>query len=253
MQNTLRDNASDTNRPIEVSIVVPALNEAEALPDLLRSIAAQRTEVSFETILSDGGSRDGTVRTWETLVDAWPSRGISTVVVHSGRVGRAAQMNAGAGAARGRILLFLHADTCLEAGALTMIVDRLSEPGTIGGGFRHRFRERGALLRVISAYANLRSLLSGIHYGDQAIFLNRVTFDALGGFQEVPLFEDLRLSRAMRKEGRVTTLPLPVTTSARRLLQGGVLRTSVRFGWLKFRHALGADPSRLKDGYEDVR
>ena len=109
------------------------------------------------------------------------------------------------------------------------------------------------MLRLISAWASARSRLLGVHYGDQAIFVRRPVFLALGGFPEIPLFEDLRLSRALRRRGEVCTVPLAVTTSARRLREGGIARTAARFAWLKLRHRLGADPARLKAGYPDAR
>jgi len=109
------------------------------------------------------------------------------------------------------------------------------------------------LLRVISGYATARSFLRRVHYGDQAMFIRRSVFEELGGFQEVPLFEDLRLAKVLRARGRVVTLPLSAVTSARRLRQCGVARTAVRFAWFKLRDALGADPARLKADYPDVR
>ena len=116
-----------------------------------------------------------------------------------------------------------------------------------------RFRDPGLLLRVIAAWATMRSRLQRIHYGDQAVFVRRTVFEALGGFPDLPLFEDLRFARALRRRGGVRTVPLSVNTSARRLLEGGVARTALRFAWIKLRHACGADPERLKSEYPDVR
>lgn len=236
-----------------LSIIIPTLDEEYVLPDALASLERQNFDLPFEVILSDGGSRDGTVATFERLTRSWPARSGPALVVAAPSPGRAVQMNAGARAARGDVLLFLHADTCLPPGAARAVAGALIDPGVVGGGFRHRFRESGPLLRVISGYATARSVLRGIHYGDQAMFVRRSVFDALGGFPDVPLFEDLRLSKALRARGRVVTLPLPAITSARRLRQGGVLRTAARFAWLKLRNGLGADPARLKADYPDVR
>ena len=236
-----------------LTMVIPALNEADALPGTLRSLEIQAAEPPFEVILADGGSQDGTAALFLNITRRWPPGQRTARVVACPRPGRGEQMNAGASVAAGDALLFLHADTQLPPGATQAILGALSDPAVVGGGFRHSFSETGLDLRVISLYATARSLLSGIHYGDQAIFARRTIFEALGGFASEPLFEDLRLSRGLRTRGRVVTLPLSVSTSARRLRQGGVARTAARFAWLKLRHALGADPSRLKGRYPDVR
>src|SRR5207249_5018816 len=216
---------------------MPTLDEEYVLPEALASLERQNFDLSLEVILSDGGSGDGTVATFERLTRSWPARSLAARVVVCPRPGRAAQMNAGARVARGDILLFLHADTSLLADAARAVMGALIDQEVVGGGFRHRFRESGILLQLISAYATARSVLRGIHYGDQAMFIRRSVFDALGGFPDVPLFEDLRLSKALRAHGRVVTLPLAAITSARRLSQGGVARTAARFVWLKLLHA----------------
>ncbi len=245
-----RDASPD--RPF-LSIVIPALDEAAALPGLLASLAALRGAASFETLLVDGGSRDGTVERFRDLTRDWPARGRPVRALASGRPGRAAQLNEGARACRGEAILFLHADTHLRPGALAVLERALADPRVVGGGFRHRFRDRGALLRIISLYATARSMLTGIYYGDQGLFVKRSAYEAAGGFPDIPLFEDLRFSRTLRRHGRVVTLPIAVETSSRRLRSGGIVRTAARFGWLKIRHALGADPERLRAEYPDIR
>ena len=236
-----------------LSVIMPTLDEEYVLPEALASLERQNFDLSLEVILSDGGSGDGTVATFERLTRSWPARSLAARVVVCPRPGRAAQMNAGARVARGDILLFLHADTSLLADAARAVMGALIDQEVVGGGFRHRFRESGILLRAISGYVTARSVVRRIHYGDQAMFVRRSVFDDLGGFPDIPLFEDLRLSRALRARGRVVTLSLPAITSARRLRQGGVVRTAARFAWLKLRDALGADPARLKADYPDVR
>lgn len=236
-----------------LSVIIPALNEDEALPRALASLERQEDDPPFEVVLADGGSGDDTVARFRESTRAWPARGRRALVVPCPRAGRAAQMNMGAGVAGGKALLFLHADTLLPRGATGAVVRALADPAVTGGAFRHAFSEKGVLLRAISFWATTRSRFLGIHLGDQAMFARRSVFEEVGGFPEVPLFEDLRLSGALRARGRVVTLPLSVATSARRLEKHGVLRTALRFGWLELRHALGSDPERLKGGYPDVR
>jgi len=236
-----------------LSIIIPALDEAEALPLLLDSLDRQGDFPRFEVVLVDGGSRDGTVEIFRARAREWAGRGRPATVLLTDRAGRAYQMNAGARASTGAALLFLHADTLLRTGAVRSIARALDDPRLVGGGFRHHYRDPNRLLRVISFYATARSLLLGVHYGDQGLFMRRSAFDAVGGFPDRPLFEDLAMSRAMRRRGRVTTLPMPVDTSARRLIRGGVARTALQFCWMKIRHARGIDPADLKRRYPDVR
>jgi rSAM/selenodomain-associated transferase 2 len=236
-----------------VSIVVPVLDEAAVVPALVDGLAALETPPGFEVVLVDGGSRDGTAGRFRAAAGTLLERGIGARVFEGVPRGRASQLNAGARAARGAVLLFLHADTVLPPGAPAAVAAALADPRVVGGGFRHRFSRRGVLLRLISLYATARSLLRGVHYGDQAMFVRRSVFETLGGFPDIPLFEDLELSRALRARGRVATLPLAARTSARRLEQRGLVRTAVRFGWIKARYALGAAPRDLAAEYGDVR
>jgi rSAM/selenodomain-associated transferase 2 len=236
-----------------LSVVVPVLDEREALPGLVNSLAAQVRPGPLELILADGGSRDGTMERFRELTADWCDGRRSARIVTSGATGRALQMNAGAAAARGEGLIFLHADTQLPEGGIAAVRRVLADPRVVGGGFRHRFRERGALLRAISLWATARSRLTGIHYGDQALFVRRAVFERLGGFPPIELFEDLRLARRLRRAGRVVTLRLSVSTSARRFIRGGVVRTACRLAWLKTLHAVGATTGRLRRRYPDVR
>jgi rSAM/selenodomain-associated transferase 2 len=240
-----------------VSVVIPALDESAAVPDLVAGLAAQAcpsgsTEaVPFEVVLADGGSRDDTIARFKSAAAASLPAGSWSVALCPRR-GRAPQMNHGAGLARGDVLLFLHADTTLPEGGLRAL-RRAVRGQVVGGGFRLAFRERDSRLRVIAAWASLRSRLTRLHYGDQGMFVRRDVFERAGGFPEVPLFEDRRLAVRLRREGEVVTLPLAVRTSGRRLLKDGVARTALLFAWLKLRHAGGADPADLARRYRDVR
>jgi rSAM/selenodomain-associated transferase 2 len=243
----------EDKRSPAISVVLPCLDEHEALPQAVAGVLGQITNEPLELILADGGSRDGTIEAFLDLTRNCVARGWAAKVVVSERSGRAAQMNAGARVATGDSLLFLHADTWLNPAAVRAVLQALRDPRVAGGGFRHSFRERSAILKLISLWATGRSILRGIHYGDQAMFIRREVFEAVGGFPEIPLFEDLELARAMKTRGRVTTLPMAAVTSARRLRRGGVLKTGLLFAWLRLRYALGADPARLKAVYPDVR
>ena len=236
-----------------LSIVIPVLNEERALPEVLAGLETQEDAPPFEVVLADGGSTDGTVARFEAWKGPRLAPGQAARLVVSPRAGRATQMNIGARTATGKALLFLHADTVLPPPAARAVTEALADPAVVGGGFRHAFRETGSLLRLISFWATTRSRLFGIHLGDQAIFVRRSAFEAFGGFPEVPLFEDLYLSRRLRAAGRVVTLPLAARTSARRLLSRGVLRTGMQFAWLRIRLGIGADLSRLRSSYPDVR
>ena len=240
-----------------ISVIIPALDEEAALPATLSALLDQRDPPDFEIVLADGGSRDRTVALFESRVPQGAGRATERAI--TGRVvccparGRAAQMNAGAAAARGTIFLFLHADTLLPPDGLARVQAAMMRPGTVAGGFALSFVESDRRLRVIAAWATLRSRVTRIHYGDQAMFVRRDVFERAGGFEPVPLFEDLRLAKTLRRSGRIVTLSPAVRTSGRRLLQEGVPRASLRFAWLKLRHALGADPRALAGRYRDVR
>ncbi len=236
-----------------MSVIIPALNEEAALPGTLASLALQPAEPPLEVILADGGSTDRTIPLFEATAARWVARGWTSRVVVVEPPGRAIQMNAGARVASGDPLLFLHADTHLPAGATNAITRALSDPAAAGGGFRLRYPESGWLLRLIGAWATARARLRHIHYGDQAMFFRRSAFEAAGGFPDMPLFEDLEIARALRRRGTIVTLPLPVDSSARRLLGGGVLRTGLQFALLRVRYGLGADAARLRAGYPDER
>ena len=182
----------------------------------------------------DGGSADAT---------AALARESSDVVI-AAPPGRARQMNAGARAAKGSALLFLHADTRLPGGADELILGALK--ASAWGRFDVSIDGRHPMLPVIAALMNLRSRLTGIATGDQAIFVRR---EAFPGFPEIPLMEDVALSKSLRRRSRPQCLRLKVTTSGRRWESRGVLRTIVLMWRLRLAYALGADPARLAERY----
>lgn len=218
-----------------ISVVVPALNEAGQIVDALRS--AREPGVA-EILVVDGGSSDDTVTRATSAADR---------VLRSPR-GRALQMNAGAAAASGGVLLFLHADTRLPAGFATAVRDAITG-GAVGGRFDVALAGTHRFLPVIARLMNVRSRLTGISTGDQAIFVRRDVFAALGGFAPIPLMEDVELTSRLRRTGPLAALRLRVTTSARRWEENGVARTIGLMWWLRFAYSCGASPERLARAY----
>ena len=210
----VRDRASAGGPSPRLSVIIPALDEEEAVAQAVDSALATRP---VEVIVADGGSRDRTA-----AVAA--SRGAS--VVRSPR-GRAAQMNAGAGRASGEVLVFLHADSVLPPGYDRAIARTLELPGTVAGAFRLAIGEGSRSLRVIEALAHWRSTVLGMPYGDQTLFLTADVFRRIGGFPPLPIMEDFEMNRRLRPLGRIRIAPEPVVTSARRWREGGVWKTTL--------------------------
>ncbi len=221
-----------------LSVVIPVLDEARHLAILLPELAT--TCPGAEVIVADGGSADGSVEL--------AARTAGVRVVASDR-GRARQMNAGAVAARGDALLFLHADTRLPPGAAEAVLDALADPAVAYGRFDVRFDSLRPAFRLIARLMNARSRLTGICTGDQAIFVRRATFAALGGYADIALMEDVDLSRRLKRAGRLAALRLRVTTSGRKWERDGVARTIVLMWALRFLYACGARPDRLHRWY----
>ena len=220
-----------------VSIVVPVLDEAAAIAATLAPLQRLRA-AGAEIVVVDGGSADGTAVLAEPLADR---------VVTAPR-GRASQMNAGARASRHANLLFLHADTVLPLDALAAVEAALRERAW--GRFDVAIDGADPFLPVVAACMNVRSRLTGIATGDQAIFVRRDAFEAIGGFAAIPLMEDVAFSRAaLRALGRPACLRARAITSGRRWERHGVLRTILLMWRLRLAFALGADPHRLARRY----
>lgn len=217
-----------------ISIVIPTLNEAQHLPAALAAIPAGPP--AAEVLVVDGGSDDATT----SLAAAAGVR-----VIQSPRRGRAVQMNLGARHATGACLLFLHADTRLDPTALGALEAALRDPRVVGGAFARRFDCPSRLLRVTCRVASWRGRLLGWFFGDQAMFCRRVDFEAIGGFREWDLFEDLDLARRLKRRGRTVLLEPPVISAGRRFAARGPLRTSLADIGLTVRYLCGTDPQRL--------
>jgi rSAM/selenodomain-associated transferase 2 len=221
-----------------LSIILPVLNEADIIADALAALAPLRQR-GAEVIVADGGSRDGTV----DLARAGADR-----VIVAPR-GRATQMNAGAALARGDVLIFLHADTRLPVNADALVDEALKRSGRSWGRFDIAIIGRSALLAIVARTINLRSRLSGIATGDQAMFVRRDVFADIGGFPDIALMEDVALSRTLKRISRPLCIATNVTTSGRRWEQHGVLRTIVLMWRLRLAYFLGAEPATLARRY----
>lgn len=226
-----------------VSVIIPVLDEEASLPGAIRSARAAGAD---EAIVVDGGSADGTVPVARALAD----------VVLSRPPGRGAQMNAGAHASAGRILLFLHADTRLPDGSVEAVRDAVARRSYVGGAFPVRLApSRGAsaygrfLLLLTGRMINLRSRLFDAYTGDQGIFVRRDVFEGIGGFPEVPLMEDVLFSRRLAGCGRTVLLPFRIDTSARRWEASGPLRTILLMWGIRLAHLLGMSPARCAEIY----
>ncbi|WP_304893444.1 TIGR04283 family arsenosugar biosynthesis glycosyltransferase [Candidatus Deferrimicrobium sp.] len=224
-------------------MIIPALDEETSIARTIRSC---REAGPCEVIVVDGGSRDRTVEIARRRADA----------VIAAPCGRASQMNAGAALARREVLLFLHADTLLPGGAVPAVLGALQDPAVIGGAFRVRLAASAGAGRYVRAALGItgrmigaRAAVSRSYSGDQAIFVRAEAFRVVGGYPEIPLMEDVELSRRMRRAGKTVLLPLRVETSGRRWEAWGPLR-AVLFMWrVRIGHLLGRTPSRCAEAY----
>jgi rSAM/selenodomain-associated transferase 2 len=228
---------------VTLSVVVPVLDEARRIAGHLSAL--HRVAGIDEVVVVDGGSRDDTV--------AIAQRAPGVRVVTSAR-GRGIQMNAGARAARGDVLLFLHADAVLPPDAARLIARALEDPAVVAGAFRlHTVAEAGApWLGPLLRLADLRSRVTRLPYGDQAVFVRRTVFERVGGFPDQPLMEDIELARRLWRVGRIRTVPGVVRVSGRRFLANPV-RAVVAMRVFPLLYRLGVSPARLARLYGDPR
>jgi rSAM/selenodomain-associated transferase 2 len=225
-----------------ISVIIPTLNEQETIRATLDRLS---TPVFSEVLVVDGGSRDDTLR---AVAAAAPQARIIT-----SHRGRAQQMNAGAAAATGEILLFLHADTLLPATAADDIQTAFRNSAIVGGRFDARLERDQGLLWVVCRLMSWRSRLSGIATGDQAIFVRREVFERIGKFPDIPIMEDIAFSARLKRAGRITALRSCVVTSSRRWERRGPVQTILLMWGLRLLFFLGVKPERLSRLYADVR
>ena len=222
-----------------VSIVIPTLNEAPQIGDTIAATVAADAEI----IVSDGGSSDRTLAL---------AREFGVRVVTGGK-GRAGQQNRGAAVARGRVLLFLHADTRLPRGYVNHVFETLMDRRTVLGAFRFATDARTSAMDWIAFWTNLRAGRLGLPYGDQALFMRRRDFDHAGGFPDVPIAEDLYLVRRLARRGRIALAPAAAVTSARRWQRLGIMRTTLINTMIAAGCLAGVDPHRLAPLYRPKR
>ncbi len=225
-----------------ISVIVPALNEALTLS---ATLARLHYSAFTEVIVVDGGSQDGTL--------AAAALAAPTARILTAPAGRARQLNVGAADAKGAVLLFLHADTLLPPTAGDDITAALADPLVVGGHFDARLVPDRGLLWAVGRMMSWRSRVTGIATGDQAIFVRRKVFEALGGFPEIPLMEDVAFSGRLKHAGRIAHLHSCVMTSGRRWEQHGPLRMVLLMWTLRLLYFLGISPHRLKQLYGDTR
>lgn len=231
-----------------ISIIIPALNEEAVIADALSEAARHPVD---EIIVVDGGSVD---QTRENVLKH-SLRGVAPPVklVIAPR-GRASQMNAGAQAAQGDILVFLHADCRLPDDAIPAIRSVFENGASPAGAFDICIDSPRFGCRIVSWWANLRSRITGIAYGDQAMFMSKSVFWRIGGFADIPLMEDIEISRRLKRLGKIAFINKPVRASARRFESRGLVRTVLE-DWVRaLRYTLfHADPAHLARNYPDER
>ena len=223
--------------PAEISLVIPTLNAADELPECLEALMeGLATGLIRELIITDGGSQDAT----DKIADAAGAQFIQ------GPASRGGQLQRGCEQAKGNWLLVLHADTQLEAGWSKVVLQYMRDGGGRPAYFKLRFRASGVMPRVVAGWANLRSRLFGLPYGDQALLIQRRDYNATGGYRDQALMEDVAM---VRRLNGLQELPAHAQTSATRYQQQGWLRRGGRNLFLLLRYALGARPEALARSY----
>ena len=227
-----------------ISVIIPAYHEAEALPDCLNDL--------FETQpVGECWVIDASESSLFESIEAQLQQTISQPYLHyvlADQKGRAAQMNQGARSSQGAILLFLHSDTRLPENAFSHIQSAIDE-GAHWGRFDVHFDHPGRVYRMIAGMMNWRSRKSGFATGDQALFMTRGAFDLVGGYDEIPLMEDIAICRKLKTIGPPACLESQLVTSARRWESKGVLKTILLMWWLRFAYWIGVSEQRLSDWY----
>jgi len=225
----------------QLSIIIPVFHEMHIINQTIAHLYALNFAGQFETIVVDGDLTGNTIHaiTFGEVKKATASKG------------RGSQMNAGAAVARGRILLFLHADTRLGSEALEMILLAMERKGVVGGAFELGIESSKRAFRIIEKAVRIRSKITQIPYGDQAIFLEKNFFNQIGGFKEIPIMEDVELMGRIKKSGRkIAVIPYQVQTSPRRWETEGLIFCTLRNWTLITLYSMGVSPYRLVKFYK---
>lgn len=217
---------------VQLSVIIPALNEAATIQ---RAVASAQALGALDVIVVDGGSGDDTA----------PLARQAGATVEVSAQGRAVQQNHGANQARGGVLLFLHADNWLPPEAAAQLAAALADQRVVCGAFRQQIEADGFAFRCLEWGNAWRARWLGLPYGDQAIFVRRADFEACGGFPATPILEEVYLMRRLRGRGRLALLPGPLYVSARRWRRRGIARQTLRNWRILLMAALGASPQRL--------
>ncbi|WP_428603394.1 TIGR04283 family arsenosugar biosynthesis glycosyltransferase [Sedimenticola sp.] len=221
-----------------LSIIIPCLNESDSIQTLLESLQGARA-AGVELVLADGGSGDNTV----ALSTPWVSKVVVTAA------GRARQMNAGAAVASGEILWFLHADSVIGEDFPRLIESVMARSARPWGRFTVCLSGRHPLLRIVEFMMNWRSRITGIVTGDQGLFIHRELFVRMGGFPEIPLMEDIAISKRLRRVSPPLVLPQRLVTSSRRWETHGIAFTILLMWRLRWAYFRGANPADLAQRY----
>ncbi len=229
-----------TNGDFVISIIIPAVNEAGGISQAIARLRELDSSISREIIVVDGDPRGHTVR-------AVRDSGVISAI--TGR-GRARQMNLGASLATGDVLLFLHADTSLPADALVRVKAAMDDGRYVAGAFELGIDTPRRLFRITERYVALRTRLTRVPFGDQAIFIRKDYFDKIGGYADIPVMEDVEIMRRIRKRGdEIFIVPEQAVTSARRWEKEGILYCTFRNWALQLSYAAGVPPERLAKWY----
>jgi len=223
-----------------IAIIVPVFNEEGTLPALIANLRQLSVK---DVLIVDGGSTD---QTCQLLEDSALRR-------LSSPLGRAEQMNTGALNSSSDILLFIHSDTIIYSSHILAIQQAMRDASCVGGRFDVSLSGHGNALNVIAWFINIRSRLTGISTGDQCQFVRRAVFEAMGGFPEQALMEDIEFSKCLKRHGKIACLREQVVTSSRRWETHGVIRTVWLMWKLRFLYWLGVSPEKLSSMYRQVR
>jgi rSAM/selenodomain-associated transferase 2 len=230
-----------TNSTSAISTILPVLKESERINEVIAHLRELRSDAGMEIIVVDGDPWGGTIK---TIRD-------SEVITAISEKGRACQMNCGTTLATGDILLFLHADTLLPEDALTRIKAAMNDSRFVAGAFDLGIDTEQRIFRITEKYVALRTRLTRVPFGDQAIFIRKNYFDKIGGYKDIPLMEDVEIMRRIRKQGdKIFIIPEKVMTSARRWEKEGILYCAFRNWALQLSYALGVPPERLVKWYK---